>query len=141
MTAPTPGSWLKKAPTERATPATTSSPKTQQTGKESSSTPSKNSSAKARTYSNAKCECGHRRGDHHVDVYTPEEAALDQNVLDCTKKDCDCTKYKKAPYVRPEHLTNRPFAENTGLIVLKDRLTVHDGTKQAQRRNKKGKKR
>jgi len=59
----------------------------------------------------------------------------------CEGKDCDCQVFKKKPFERKEHLTNRPFAENTSMIILQDRLTVHDGTNQAKRRNnKKGKK-
>lgn len=72
----------------------------------------------------------------------PQEAQYDGSYLACDYKTCMCLKYKKKPFERKEHLTNRPFSQNTDLIMLKDRLTVHDGTKQAQRRNnKKGKKR
>lgn len=131
MTAPTPGSWLKKTAT--VTPETTSSPKTQQTGSENSSTPSKNDSQKKRDPKFDRCTCGHQRRDHVSVATNPEEALWDGSYLHCDS--CDCGKFKKAPFVRKEHLTNRPFADNTSMILLQDRMHVKEFTP----RSKKGK--
>lgn len=136
MSAPKPGPWIGSKLSETA-------PSTSPVATETTSSPTKLSSPTSqkstngkRTYSNAMCVCGHRRGDHNVDAYTPEEASLDENVLGCTKV-CDCAKYKKKPFERTEHLTNRPFGNNTDLIMLKDRLTVHDGRGNNKRKGKK----
>ena len=56
-----------------------------------------------------KCQnCPHERG-HHV-------------FGDCGIGDCDCEKFVKREYVRPEHLSDRPLQGHEGLAALKAEL-------------------
>lgn len=88
------------------------------------------------------CTCGHRRGDHRPLAETPEDAQLDRFYSECGGKDCECSKFKKKPYERTEHLTNRPLAQSSDLHILKSKLLAEESNSQPVRRNnKKGKKR
>lgn len=56
-----------------------------------------------------KCQnCPHERG-HHL-------------LGDCGIGDCKCEKFVKREYVRPEHLSDRPFKGHEGLEALKAEL-------------------
>lgn len=137
---PMPGSWIGKVQTLSS--STTNSSETQKStsqGKtKTTSSPTKPAKKTSQELiyeklGKQKCKCGHQRRNHILDAYIEEDARSDHNYLWCDFDGCDCQKFAKKPYERKEHLTNRPFANNTDMIVLKDRLAEHDGTKKEKK--------
>lgn len=144
-----PGSWIK---TKTSRPDSTSSEttsiqedsstsSTETSSKESTqqlTSPSKSSSTKkspkGRDPKLDRCTCGHLRTSH-VTIAAEFSFGINELADECEVENCTCHHFHKKPIERREHLTNRPFADNTDLIILQDRLKPNE----YQTRTKKGK--
>lgn len=149
-----PGSWIKKPTSETSTSEKSVSSKAQSTtgtksqeAKSVATTGSTKTQTKAHSRTSTKqkpesktrvrlCTCGHPREKHKSVASNVDEAHWDGSYYECGHNKCDCVRFTKQQFVRTEHLTNRPFADNTGMIVLKDRLTPHDGTHNTRNNHK-----
>jgi hypothetical protein len=52
-------------------------------------------------------------------------------------EECSCGAFVKKPFERPEHLTNRPFALNTSMQILQDRMHVKEFTPKSKKGKRK----
>lgn len=124
MTA-TPGSWINTQPSsnsETDMSSTTTQPKKTSLKSTQPKSSSGTSSPAAQKKPDPFCTCGHRNHFH-------------EDNKTCEWRGCDCQRFVKKPFERPEHLTNRPFALNTGMQIMQDRMHV----KEFSPKSKKGK--